>query len=593
MQAYHELGDPVHYQAIGERLLALRPDDPDVMLPLAAGYMQNMRPALMIKTLRRFLQRWPDHHEAENARKTIQEVEPTLREAVSKGGLTGDDWIDLAALHEEAQSLLQLGRFSQARKVEGELLRRHPDFVPALNNISLTYRAEGDLEAAITTARRVLTVEPENVHAMANLTQYLVVSGQIDEAREWGVRIKGAAKETPDWWIKQAEALSYLGDDEGVIEAFKQAERSSQFASPYDQSLLYHLDAVALLRQGDEREARRRWQEALKLSPDMDVAQDILADLALPVSERNAPWAFSLRQWVPQRMIRDLASQAGRISGRGSEEAVARVIRSYLEQHPGVEALLPMLLDRGDPEARELAFVTARSARTPSALAALRDFALSQRGPDALRYQAAQAAQEGGLLPTGPTRMWLEGEWREVLLFSFELHDEPMTRHSRRVEQKMLDAQEAMEEGGYAEAERLYRQALELEPDAPDLRYNLAMACERQGRSAEAEAVVRELFERHPDYLFGRASMARLLTRAAQFAEAEALLEPLLSRKRFHYSDFAIFAATQIELQLARGQRESARSWLQMWAAADPDNQNLSYWRRRLGVPEPMRRLLG
>ena len=134
-----------------------------------------------------------------------------------------------------------------------------------------------------------------------------------------------------------------------------------------------------------------------------------------------------------------------------------------------------------------------------------------------------------------------------------------------------------------ARAETLILQALEVEPDAPDVRNNLAAAYEMQGRQAEAEALVARIFERHPDYLFGRTSMAQLYVRDGKIEEAEALLEPLLTRQRFHHLEFAAFCNAQIELYRAQGKREGAESWLKMWAAVDPDNPAIARLRRSLG----------
>jgi hypothetical protein len=109
------------------------------------------------------------------------------------------------------------------------------------------------------------------------------------------------------------------------------------------------------------------------------------------------------------------------------EEAMSKAARRYLREHPEIAPLVPLLLDRGDPTARELALHVALAARTPELLAALWDFALGQRGPDAMRNRAAQAASEAGLLPAGPVRLWLDGKWREVLLMGFLLHGERLS----------------------------------------------------------------------------------------------------------------------------------------------------------------------
>ena len=47
-------------------------------------------------------------------------------------------------------------------------------------------------------------------------------------------------------------------------------------------------------------------------------------------------------------------------------------------------------------------------------------------------------------------------------------------------------------------AERALKQALALEPEAPELQNNLAMAYEMQGRFEEAEMLVEQVHERYP-----------------------------------------------------------------------------------------------
>ncbi len=119
---------------------------------------------------------------------------------------------------------------------------------------------------------------------------------------------------------------------------------------------------------------------------------------------------------------------------RNSEEAMTRAARHYLKQHPEVEFLIPCLLERGDPDGRKFALDLAKLAETPELLAVLRNFALSQHGPDESRQRALQIVSEaGGLLPAGPVRVWLRGEWKEILTMGFEIHHEPTIKHSPQI----------------------------------------------------------------------------------------------------------------------------------------------------------------
>jgi tetratricopeptide (TPR) repeat protein len=594
LNAYLELKDHLHYQATCERLLRLKPNDADLTLALAGAYMLNVRPASALRTFRRFLERWPHHERAAEARKTVAELlEPGLGEELDHMGLTGDDGLELAAMHEEGQSLLQQGRYPQSRRVEEELLRRHPHFAPALNNISLTYRIEGDLETAIATAQQVLAFDPENFHALANLTSYLCASGRVDAARQYAQRLRAVDSTKLDVWTKKAEAFSYMGDDQGVLDAFSAAEQAEGPLLPQEKAVLLHFVAVAAMRLGREEEARQHWRDALKGSPGMVLAEANLADLHLPVGQRNAPWAFSFPQWAPERVVRELAGQVARASRRGKDQEITRTVQRYLGQHPEMVVLISIWLDRGDREARDFGLRLALLAETPETLAVLRDFALSQRGPDAVRMEAAQAATRAGILPSGPVRLWVRGEWREVMAVGYDIHNEPTWQHSPEVEAWLEEATIALSDHAPQQAEQLLRRALAVEPEAPDLINNLAVAYEQQGRRQEARELIRQMFEQYPDYPFARISMAQLTARDGNLEEAEALLRPLLERQRFHFSEFEAFCHAMIAVYVAGGNYDAARSWLEMWAATDPDDPRIAELRRRIGQPGETRGLFG
>ena len=123
---------------------------------------------------------------------------------------------------------------------------------------------------------------------------------------------------------------------------------------------------------------------------------------------------------------------------------------------------------------------------------------------------------------------------------------------------------------------------LEVEPNAPDLLNNLAMAYTAQGRAEEAEALLRAVHEGHPEYLFGCTGLARLEVARGQLDVAKALLEPLLARQRLHVGELGALCAAQIEVLLAERNRDSARSWLELWTQVDPDNPALEVYRQRL-----------
>ena len=252
-----------------------------------------------------------------------------------------------------------------------------------------------------------------------------------------------------------------------------------------------------------------------------------------------------------------------------------------------------MLLDRGDPPGRAMAVRIAQVARTPELLTALSDFAVSQRGPDLLRIDAARTAMQAGRFAPGFVHMWSHGKWTDVILFDFEIRDEATYRHSPQVERWQTESIRLERAGDIDRAEELIRRALAVEPDAPDLLNNLASIYELRGQKSEAFALVHQLLERHPDYGFPRISLARESIERGDLDQARTLLEPLLTRKRFTAGEFAFYCDTQIRYLLARNDKEQARMWLDLWARIDPDDPRIAQWQWPLSDLNLAQRLFG
>ncbi len=586
LDVYHQMGDMRGYVTTCEHYLALEPNHPELTAALAAAYMNNMRPFLGLRTFRRFLERWPDHPKAGEIRDIVTKMEPDIAELLADTGIGGDDAEEVAALHEQVQSLLTPETLSTARRKAEELHRRRPDFVPGLNNLGEILFRDGEPEQAVATARRVLELEPGNVHALANLTRYLFLSGHTAEANEAAARLRSATSQRPDSWVKKAEALTYLGDDQGVLDALRGFEQAGETDEPTATALLYHLAAVAAHRQGRPEEAQQLWKKSQELYPGFDLVQANLAELRRGIEERNAPWAYSLAYWIPEKMIREMETTVVAADRRrASDDAVVQSMKHFLTKHPELVALAPALLDRGDGSGREFIVRLGGLVKTPELIAALRDFALGTRGADRLRLQAAEFAAQTGAFPEGKVRLWLRGEWSEVLLLGFELHADVSGKHSPQVRTWLEEASEALNQGDGAAGEKLLRKALEVEPEALDTRTNLALARQLQGHTQEAEAIIREVHQHHPDYLFAATAVARFQIRDDKLAEARALLEPLLARRRLHYSEFAALCSAEIELLLAEKNEEGARAWMEMWERGDPEHPQLERYRRLLRKP--------
>lgn len=579
----YELHDLVSYQYYIEQLSKITPEEPETLIGLGGAYLSNMYPALARQTFQRFITQYPNHERADDVRQTMTDLETGLQEFLQELEVKYNNPYEVAARHDEVRLRTAQGQLKEARQIANKLLRLDPDFVSVLNNLSLIEMIEGHLSRAITHIQRVLALEPANFQALGNLVRCDMMQGEFESARLAGEKLKQVEVAEPfELQLKQAEAFSYLGDDQAVLDTLQAAQESGHLEPGLASPMLYHFAAVAAMRLGDEGQAKQYWQTALEIDSHFELARGNLADLQKPVAERHAPWPFGLRQWVSERAVTDMINQWQAAIQRHTGQAMTRAARRYLKQYPQLLPVLPILLERGDPVGRQFAFDLIRLAETPEVLTLLPDFALSRHGPDELRYKALNLAKEAGLIPAETVRMWLQGQWQEINLFNFEIYYEPVEKHSPQVTALAAEAAEALHNRDAVKAERLLKQALEMSPDAPDLLNNLAMAYGEQGRQAEAEALLRQNHRDHPDYFFGRVGMANLYAREGDLDRATELLYPLLSQQRMHIAEFTALAVAYIQLYLAQDLPAAAQHWLDMWAGMEPDDPEVHYWQQQV-----------
>ena len=571
------LEDHGELQHACERLLRLEPRDRDVTLLLAGSSLASGRAATARRVFQRFLAQWPDDPVAEKVREELRGIEGHIRTYLECYGLPDEQMWELADQHELVQTLIARHQPQRAREAAEKLLAWQPDFVPGWNNLSLALFYLGDVAGAVAASRRVLETEPENYQALSNLIRCLALSDRREEALELVARLKAAQSDNVDLFVKKAEALSILSDDEGLLKLFAEAESSRPLHLSQDASLL-HYAATAAARLGDETRADELWRRALKLDPGLQTARENLDDLAEPPEQREGPWSFSLPNLCPQAWLERLRPR----QGRAGREAFRGQLRRALEQNPQIIAAAPAALEVGDPLTRDLFIGLAADTGASQLLESLKTFALGQRGSYGSRTRALQFLNRKGLLPPGPVRMWHNGQWREIEMLSFEISGEARTAHSPDVTRLADEARAAMNRGEFEASERLWRQALELEPDKPDLLNNLATAIRQQGQKDEANALLDDLLRQHPDYLFARVNGAHRLVDEGKFEEAHELLKPLQKRGHLHLSEFFALAGAWINVLVSQGKPEGARPWMAMWEQIAPEDPQLRYWRIRV-----------
>ncbi len=580
----YQLKDMSAYQHACERYVEVDPKAADVHFALAGTYLTNGRYILAQQAFQRAVERWPDHEKAEKASELLEELQVQVQDVLDHPALAALDEqarIEVAVLHERGQDYLERREYDLARQADAEILQRAPSFLSARNNLSLVNWLQGNLEEAILHAQEVLQQDPENIHALANLIHFHCVQGEIELAQSYVPQLKASPVNVWDQWTKKVEALSYLGNHADILEVYQQFQEVDQPAEKKAGAVFFHLVAVAMDREGQEQEAVNLWEKALQCSPGFSLAAKNLADQDLPISERHGAWPFTLGEWLSSSLFHEIVE----LVREKAEADLQDHLRAYLDKHPQLAHLVPLLLDRGDPQGRQFALLLATMVDTPEMLQCLKTFALSQRGPDQMRMQAMGTVAEADLWPDEPIRMWLRGQWQQIMPLAIQLHDEPQGQHSAKVTQLCGQALELLRHGEAedgVEAERILQQALELEPEAPDLHYNLAAAYKLQGRHEEGDEQIRNVATRFPEYLFGKLGMAGLHIEDGEVEAAEAILKPFLSYRRLHFSEFAALSQSYLQLLLAQKRLDAAQAWLSMWERADPDHPAQEPWRMRL-----------
>jgi tetratricopeptide (TPR) repeat protein len=568
---------PAMQKAFG-KLVQLVPARANVWFGLAYAYGIDDRIALGYRGFRTFLDKFPGDENAATAAELLAAAEPSLQKTIAGYGFPeGDRGIELLCLNDEAQVLMRQGDFAKAREKAATLIGFMPDYAPAYNNLSLIFYMDGEVEKASETARKILTKQPENFHALANLVRYSVFLGNGDEAGQFSNRLKSVKSNDQDIWIKKIEAFTFLGDDQAVVEIYEEAVKKKLTATLDNFSI--HLAAYANYRIGHEKEARKLWKKIVKGDPYFDFAIENLKEMELLESERSIV-GLPLNNWMPERFINELMRESTSLKdNKNFERNLRKKIGAFFAKYPNILNLFSVFLERGDETARNFAVRLLDLAGTPEAHSALKDFAFSQNGPDSHRYQAAMKLADAGIIPN-KVRLWNGDEWREMRLLTFEITGEPVETYPMKPKAVSL-----YEKGFYALqdrklelAEQYLKMALEAQgADHPSILFNLLAVEQIRGNDKGAEAELTNLIEEFPDYTLGAIRLAIIAIDRGNVEEAKRLTEKFYDKKLWHIGE--IFSWFHFNILLALEEREyaSARTSLDAWHELD-DNLDYEYW---------------
>jgi tetratricopeptide (TPR) repeat protein len=574
-----EEGDQPRELTLCQALFELVPDQLDVWMYLASAHLKNLHPATARRIFLESLERWPNHEFADGARKSIELAEQMI------ANMLGDiaKWpesCELAEMHERVLVDLQQERPDRVIESAKQLLERWPRYIPARNNLAEAYFHAGQLELGLQTASETVAMAPEDMFAAASLCRMLTRSGRVAEAVE---RCQAMAKlpiGSMDHLLAATEACSLLGIHNEVLELIQRGDEYLHIGDRNLRAVLHHWAAVAAANVGQRQRARELWEESLRIDPSNRIVADNLADFRKPSHEQHGAWPFELHSWllhgVPDRLV-ELADSAA------DNDAYRARLRALFEKNPGLITALTLILKHSGPDSCRFVLLMAKANVGGGLAEPLYEFACGQRGSDAFRIEVLNWLSSKQMIAGNTHRMWIRGAWQDLENREFELHRESEYEHSPQVRNLVADSY-ALLPRDPVRAEQMLRQAAELEPDAPDILFNLAAALEMQGFRSEATAIQQDIQARFPDYFFGQVYQAEEKFRRGDKEGGREILGRLFQRSRFHVSEYAALVGLTIQLDLNEGKLTEARKWLQRLEEVFPDYNQLDALRHLINV---------
>jgi predicted Zn-dependent protease len=572
MCLYQETGDHESCCKAAERLTRLRPRDDDARIMFAQESMLCGRAAIALLAYQEFIARWPEHPYVAKARRAMTILVEETDRRIKDFGFPAESGLAWCALHEESLALLHRAEFAGCIAKCKELLGKVPHFASARNNLAIAYFQSGRAKDAVSVVEETRQLLPENRFAEAMLAKLYFLTGRAAEAQQLADRLVANPPTQQDSIVAALEALAFLGRDEDIVR-LAEAATDDQVVDAGSRAVRLHFLAYAQCRLGDRKSAKASWKRSLKLRKGLSEAHENVSDLES--GEGHSPWGSFFGKWVPK-------------------EVMDRVVESiHGEQHvrlsrfPAIAALVPALLDRGDPLGREVALRLSMADQSPPMLDALQDFAFGSRGPDEMRFQALMFLREQGRIDAGPHRIYSRGEWTEIQLLSAEITSEPQpSDSSERVLQLLEDGFYAMRAQDFSAAEAAFTGAIAEEPDNHIAQYNLyAMWIRRDGAAGIRRALplLKQLHAKHPDYAFAAIAMAQFAADEGDFQRARDLLAPTFQAEKLHISEATALYTAQAQIALAQGDFDAAeRAFSLLREISDEDEPNVLAIRYRI-----------
>jgi Tfp pilus assembly protein PilF len=199
---------------------------------------------------------------------------------VSYGSKLYEDWRQDRLFH-RAAAFLQQGKLNEASDTAQELLRRHPDSLPALYILAEAAEKE-NLEEAVSRREQIARLLPKDADSQLNLASAALRFGKLDLAREALDRVASSDRDRAAFHV----VAGWLARAEGNL-----AEQEEQFAAAVKKEPtndLYQFNLAALrIRSSDVTKSARARDTLQRLSKVAPYRTGALRALLNDAVERN------------------------------------------------------------------------------------------------------------------------------------------------------------------------------------------------------------------------------------------------------------------------------------------------------------------
>jgi len=166
--------------------------------------------------------------------------------------------------HDQARTLLEEGKFTEAVRILEQIIEGHPEFLAARNNLALAYYYMGMFDKAMETIHNVLELEKGNLHALCNLAIFYQHENDQDNLRPLVDLLLKTVPFHQEHVFKLATTMGILGEHGAAYTHFTRLLKDAEL---HHDPCLYHYAAVAACNIGRLQEAERLWKQTMKLDP--------------------------------------------------------------------------------------------------------------------------------------------------------------------------------------------------------------------------------------------------------------------------------------------------------------------------------------